>query len=132
MIMINNAEFIFRSLHTLSKKYRTLAVKLESTWGSEQCHDAFVDLLNRDHTRGFDHDVYTLIMLMYSVHSDQYGDYGKPLSLGHMNINLHSLEVDPQTRMTPDQAVQQLRDMLPKIETEDEQAARLASKLIGR
>lgn len=129
--MINNAEFIVKSLNTLSKKYRSIAVKLETQWGTETNHDYLADLLSRnDSQRGFDQDIYSLLMLMYSVHRDQYTDFNKPLTLGHMNINLHSLEIDPTNRMTPDQAIQQLKDMLPHIETADEQARRLASKLI--
>lgn len=126
--MINNAEFIVKSLFTLSKQYKNIATKIESTWGTERCHSYLTTLLNSDDRRGFDQDIYSLLMLMYSVHRDQYSDYGKPLTLGHMNINLQSLE--PERRMTPDQAIEQLKSMLPKIESEDQRAARLASKLL--
>lgn len=130
--MINNAEFIVKTLHKLSHEYRILSIRIESSWGTERCNDLLIDLLTAKDKAGFDYEIYTLILMLYSIHSDQYGRFGKSVNLDHMNIDQLSFDKDRLNRMTPDQAIKQLREMLPKIETEDEVAARLASKLVDR
>lgn len=91
--MIEHGIFIINALNEISHKYRHISTRLETTWGTRACHDFFRSLLTLDsHGHGFNCYMYSLIMFLYAIHLEQYGDFGDPVKLHNfLNIDTDSL-----------------------------------------
>jgi hypothetical protein len=79
-------------IHDLAKLHRLaphVAAKIEVAWGTEQAHMYFKKLLNkdRDERKGFEFDVFQLIMKLYLIHVMEYSDFNCLLVINdHANI----------------------------------------------
>lgn len=77
------------SLNVLYKHHKHVAVKIESTWGTERCDTALHEYLikNRLQRLGFCPSVYKEILNLYILHKSKYGS--KYTVLEHKDLNVY-------------------------------------------
>ena len=79
------------SLAVLYKHHTHVAVKLESTWGTDRCDDLFHEYLvkNRDGRQGFCPSIYKEILNLYLIHAKKYGSKYRILDVS-MDLNVNT------------------------------------------
>lgn len=63
------------SLNVLYKTHKHVAVKIESTWGTERCDKLLYECMvkDREHRLGFCPSIYKEILNLYVLHRSKYG-----------------------------------------------------------
>ena len=92
--MIHHGDFVIHAFKLLPYDNHKIAVNLECKWGTLECHRYFKELLtnhNRESRQGFFHETYSMLILLYCVHMEAYGDFGEPLVLSSANLDTSSL-----------------------------------------
>lgn len=89
----DQAHILLEYLDTIYKKYKHVAIKLESYWGTELGHRYLKYLLLRDRDReGFDFETYVMLMALYVMHSNDFTSFNDPLLLDDLNLNADSIK----------------------------------------
>lgn len=90
--MIEHGQFLVEALKKIGGKHIHISTKLECSWGTEACHEFFRSILtlDRNSRTGFDPSIYTILLLLYAVHCNQYGTFDGPVLLERLNIDLDS------------------------------------------
>jgi len=90
-----HAHLLLECLDEIYKNYKHVAIKIESYWGTEICHEYLLYLLIKDRDReGFTFGTYMMLMALYVIHSEQFSDFDKPLQLSEMNIKSESIPTE--------------------------------------
>lgn len=88
------SEFSRKVVQELSLLYRCrtkISVRIESSWGTERGHQYLKKLLVKDRSnrQGFDVNSYMMLMHLYLLHVEEYGDFNSPLVIrNNSNIKL--------------------------------------------
>lgn len=91
--MTPHTRYLIDTLNIIYKKHKHVSVKLEAHWGTEYGHFLFQTYLakDRDHRIGFDLNVYALLVTLYIIHENVYGDFDRPVIIVNPNVNLSLL-----------------------------------------
>lgn len=95
-VELKYANLLLHYLDTLYKKYKHVSIKIESYWGTELCHTYLRYLLIKENDReieriGFDFAEFQIIMSLYIIHVKQFGNFGNPVLLDDINLNVESI-----------------------------------------
>lgn len=83
--------FLLSELEEVYKVHRHIGIKVESNWGTKDCHHYLCELLNKSRERkGFSLILYQRLLLIYLLHVQQYGDFCCPVSITNPNLQILS------------------------------------------
>jgi hypothetical protein len=82
---------LLTSLEVLYKHHKHVAVKIESTWGTQACDELLHNYLvkNRNNRQGFCPSVYKELVNLYLLHSKKYGSKYTKIDLS-MDLNVNT------------------------------------------